>query len=65
MPQDPSDKETARLEESNMCAMNKVDAMINILERVGLLTRNEVMKEIEILQGQNCIERPPAQIGRR
>ena len=56
MPQDPSDKETTRLEESNTCAMNKVDAMINILERVGLLTRNEVMKEIEILNGQNCPE---------
>jgi len=46
MPQDPKERETATLEELTISTMYEVEALINILERKGLLTRNEVLEEL-------------------
>jgi len=50
MPQDP--RETATLEELTISTMYEVEAVINILERKGLLTKDEVLEEIKILSGK-------------
>ena len=52
MPQDPIEKDVATLEELTISTMYEVEAVINILERKGLLTRYKVLEEIKVLSGK-------------
>jgi len=52
MPQDPNERDVATLEELTISTMYEVEAVINILERKGLLTKDEVMEEIKVLSGK-------------
>ena len=52
MQEDPKERETATLEELTMSTMYEVEAVINVLERKGLLTKDEVLAEIKILSGK-------------
>ena len=52
MPLEPKERDTSTLEELTMSTMYKIEAVINILERKGLLTKEEVLEEINILSGK-------------
>jgi len=52
MLQDPKERDVATLEELTISTMYEIEALINILERKGLLTREEVLKEIKSLSGK-------------
>ncbi len=45
-------RDTATLEELTISTMYEVEAVINVLERKGLLTKDEVLTEIKILSGK-------------
>ena len=47
MPQDPNERDVATLEELTISTRCEAEAVINILERKGLLTRDEGMEEIK------------------
>jgi len=52
MPQDPNGRKTATLAKLTMSTMYEVEAVINFLERKGVLTKGEVLEEIKILSGK-------------
>ncbi len=52
MPQDHKERETATLEELTISTMYEVEAVINVLYRKGLLTKDEVLEAIKILSGK-------------
>jgi len=47
MPQNPNERDVATLEELTISTMYEVEAVINILESKGLLTKDEVLEEIK------------------
>jgi hypothetical protein len=49
VPIDPRERETLTLEEHAISSMFEIEALINLLERKGVLTRNEVLEEIKKL----------------
>jgi len=49
VPQDPKERDFATLEELTISTMYEAEAVINILERKGLLTKDEVLEEIKVL----------------
>jgi len=52
MPQDSKERETATLEELTVSTLYEIEAVINVLDRKGLLTKEEVLEEIKILSGK-------------
>jgi len=52
MPIDPQEQNHATLEELAISTMYEVEAVINVFERKGLLTRDEVLEEIKRMSGK-------------
>jgi len=52
MPLDPNESNTTTLNELAISTMYEIEAVINILERKGLLSRDEVLAEIKELSGK-------------
>jgi hypothetical protein len=49
MPDQPEKRETVSVEELALSNAYQLEAMINVLEQKGLLTRAEVLEELEVI----------------
>ena len=49
MPKNPEERETISVEDLALSNAYQLEAMINVLERKGLLTKDEVLAELEII----------------
>jgi hypothetical protein len=49
MPNQPEKRETVSVEDLALSNAYQLEAMINVLERKGLLTKAEVLAELEII----------------
>ena len=49
MPEQPEERETVTVEQLALSNAYQLEAMLNVLERKGLLTSKEVLDELEVV----------------
>ncbi|MDA0692922.1 MAG: hypothetical protein O3A78_11090 [Nitrospinae bacterium] len=49
MPEDPKERKTVTVEELALSNAYQLEALINVLERKGILTSKEVLDELELI----------------